>query len=583
MNLVERYPPTPELAQAYSIHAPAMSVIGLYNRGIVYAEKSLALRRSFNDLWGQGQSLDFYAVVLYAASRFTACIEKAREAVRLLQRTGDYWEMNIARYQMAAALFRLGEHREALREARRMHESGLELGDEQAAGISLDLWAFATAGHVPEELVKNALKCDRRDAQGNAQVLLADGVRLMSHRRYEEAEGRFVEALAVAHRAGVMNVFVAPNLSWLTTALRCQAETQTSFAVTQRRLLLRRAAKTARNALRTAAWIKNDLPHALRECGRIEALKGRTRHAFRRFAQSMAVAERQGAKYEWRRRCWLTASCARPWEKQGRRTDSPRQAALAAVSIPNETTEPDARTLPRTTLSLADRFQSVLEDGRKIASALSPAMAYEEVRRSAQRLLRCEHCLVLEIRRNGEDDDIVPVAGDSQLGFRASIVRFALDEGRAVTKDPVNKDAATEDEGNSDEGDRAGAAEERSTLCAPIFVRGRAAACVYAAHYQVQDLFGADEERLANFIATIAGAALENADGFQQLQEPQCHAGAARGGQDCRRGGAHSAELARSNHELEQLTGELRLTEEQLRVAKDAAESANRARASFWP
>ena len=41
----------------------------------------------------------------------------------------------------------------------------------------------------------------------------------------------------------------------------------------------------------------------------------------------------------------------------------------------------------------------------------------------------------------------------------------------------------------------------------------------YVAHYQVQGLFGPDEERLADFIATIAGAALENAEGFQQLQQ----------------------------------------------------------------
>ena len=83
MNLAERYLPTLELAQAYSEHAPVMSVIGYYSRGIVYAEKSLALRRSFNDLWGQGQTLDFYGVVLHAASQFTACVEKSRQAVRL--------------------------------------------------------------------------------------------------------------------------------------------------------------------------------------------------------------------------------------------------------------------------------------------------------------------------------------------------------------------------------------------------------------------------------------------------------------------------------------------------------------------
>ena len=102
-----------------------MSVIGFYSRGTVYAEKSLAFRRSFNDLWGEGQSLHFYGILLHAASRFTTCVEKSRESVRLLQRTGDYWEMNMARYQMAAALYRLGEHRDALREARRMHQSGI--------------------------------------------------------------------------------------------------------------------------------------------------------------------------------------------------------------------------------------------------------------------------------------------------------------------------------------------------------------------------------------------------------------------------------------------------------------------------
>ena len=227
-----------------------MSLIGYYSRGIVYADKSLELRRSFSDIWGQGQSLNFYGILLHAASRFTTCVEKSREAVRLLQRTGDYWEMNMARYQMAASLFRLGEHREALREARRMHQSGLDLGDEQMAGISLDLWAFATAGQMPEDVVKTALECNRRDAQGTTQVLLADGVRLMALGRHEEAEARFTEALAVARRAGMMNAYVAPNLAWLATAVRCQAEAQPAYAVRRRRALLDRAAKAARRALR---------------------------------------------------------------------------------------------------------------------------------------------------------------------------------------------------------------------------------------------------------------------------------------------------------------------------------------------
>ena len=245
MNLVERYPPTMELAQAYSEHAPGMSLIGYYSRGIVYAEKSLALRRSFSDAWGQGQSLNFYGILLHAASRFTTCVEKSREAVRLLQRTGDYWEMNMARYQMAAGLFRLGEHREALK---------------RPAACTSPGWSWATSrwrasasicgpSPPPAECRKTSSSmpwsASAATPQGTTQVLLADGVRLMALGRHAEAEGRFTEALAIARRAGMMNAYVAPNLAWLATALRCQAEGQPPYAVQQRRVLLDRAARAA--------------------------------------------------------------------------------------------------------------------------------------------------------------------------------------------------------------------------------------------------------------------------------------------------------------------------------------------------
>src|SRR5262249_2259775 len=70
MNLAEQYPPTAELAQAYSIHAPVMHLIAKFSRGIAYAQKSYAIYKSLGDLWGQGQSLHFHGHVFYAASRF---------------------------------------------------------------------------------------------------------------------------------------------------------------------------------------------------------------------------------------------------------------------------------------------------------------------------------------------------------------------------------------------------------------------------------------------------------------------------------------------------------------------------------
>jgi signal transduction histidine kinase len=58
----------------------------------------------------------------------------------------------------------------------------------------------------------------------------------------------------------------------------------------------------------------------------------------------------------------------------------------------------------------------------------------------------------------------------------------------------------------------------RSALCAPISVRGEVVAGLYVAHRQVDGLFGADEERLAEFIATLAGAALENVEGVAKAE-----------------------------------------------------------------
>jgi signal transduction histidine kinase/CheY-like chemotaxis protein len=570
MNLVEQYPPTPELAQAYSEHAPGMSLIGYYSRGIAYAEKSFVLRKSFGDSWGQGQSRNFLSILLYAASRFSECVEKSREAIRLLQRTGDYWELNMARYQMGAALYRSGDLRGALQVAQCMHQSGLELGDEQASGISLDIWALATGGRVPEEILKNELKRSRRDAQGTAQVLLADGLRLMAAKQCQRAAERFSEALIIAKKAGIVNAYVAPNLAWLATALRCQAEEQSSFAPWKRDALLRRAEIAARRALRTARWLQNDLPHALREYAQILAMRGKSRRASRLFQRSLAVAHRQGAKYEHAQTLLAYGRLRQELRRPGADLHvAAAEAALREIILSEKDVSYGDHDAATPTLSLADRFDTVLTVGRRITAAHSPAMVFAEVRDAALRLLRSEHCLVLEVAKENGHDRFTPVEGSVPLAFNRASLDRAVRAGKAV--------AFT---GASPESEHGDVPEEHSTLCAPIFVRGRTDACLYVAHYQAQCRFGPDEERLADFIATIAGAALENAEGFAQLQRLN-ETLELRVAERTAAAESRAQELATSNRELERVAAELRQTEEQLRLAKELAEKANRAKSEF--
>jgi two-component system sensor kinase len=301
MNRAERYPPTPELARAYSGHAPVMSLFACFRRAEDYALRSLKMRKDAGDEWGQAQSLHYYGIVLYAASRFEECIRRCREAVRLFQRMGDYWEMNMARYQIAASLYRLGDLAGAVSEAKRMHKSGLELGDIQASGIALDIWCWATGGKVSEEILRIELQRPRDDKQATAQVLVAEGVRLLGAARPADAAEVLQRAWEVVQQSGVVNAWVAPVLPWLTTALRRQAETLDQSASTERKALLRRAGRVARRALRITRKFRNDLPHTLRELALLAAMQGKLGRAKRLFDRSLLVAHGQGARYEYAR------------------------------------------------------------------------------------------------------------------------------------------------------------------------------------------------------------------------------------------------------------------------------------------
>ncbi|MCI0377328.1 MAG: AAA family ATPase [Gemmataceae bacterium] len=512
LNRAECYPPTPELAQAYSEHAPGMSLLAWFRRGIAYAEKSLAMRKESGDLWGQGQSLHFYGIVLYAASRFRDSIARCREAVRLLERTGDFWEVNIARYQIAASLYHVGDLAQALAEAQRMHQSGLDLGDAQASGISLDVWARAALGRVPAEIVEAELARSTGDVQRNAQVLLAEGVRLYYSGRARDAAEVLSQAQRQVAKAGIKNAWVAPVLPWLATCLRKQVEETPALTPGRRQWLIRRALSVARQSMRLTRKFQNNYPHALREYALLLAMNGQPRPARKFFDQSLEVAESQGAVYEHaqtlRARSHVGRELAWPGAKEDLDEAERTLRRLEAPVAGDERLAPPGGDKP-VTLSLADRFNTVLDAGRRIASALSRQAIFAAVREAALNLLRGERCLVLKVEGQTGSEDVTLVSGEIAAEFSRVVVRKALDAAHAVTIVEGMPDHSSESVLLSG---------VRSALCAPIHVRGKAAGCFYVTHRQVANLFGEDEERLADFIATLAGAALENAEGFAELR-----------------------------------------------------------------
>lgn len=541
MNLAETFAPTAELAQAYSEHAPAMSLIPLRTRGIAYGRRSLEIRTRLEDVWGQGQSLHFLAIALYAAGRFEECIDVGRRSVRILNRAGDFWEKHIAQYQVAASLFRIGRLSEAVQLAREAYDSGLAVGDDQVCGNIIDIWARATNGDLPIDIVQKELDRPRADVQGRAHVLLARGVQLIADRRFEEAAKMFDEGARISRAVGVTNCYTAPLYVWKATAIRNFLEEDSP--------VIRRSRQRTICAHRRSSWVaflvalrfRSELPHALRELAWSFVFRNQIRRAMYLLQWSIRAATVQSARYEKLQSELIL--------QQVRLELSCPDASEMLREIQQRISEFREEQLPKrvlTSLSLVDRFDSLLESGRTIASATDPEEIILATITASQGLLRSDFCRLISI------------APDGQVGSVSESVRplvtSCLKHGEPMAASAPIK-------------------EFRSLLVCPIIVRGTTVAILAVGNTEVRDLFGENELRIVSYVATICGTALENAEGFmnlRRLNENLENIVTER-----------TAAVEARSAELQLTADDLRKTQVELAAARDVAEVANQAKTDF--
>lgn len=297
MNRAECYLPSLELAQAWSEHAPAMSMVPLHSRGIRYAEQSLKIRRAHGHRWGIAQSLHFLGLAHHSAGHLRESLDSMEQATEIFEQTGDWWEANLVRYQLGLAHCRLGNLEQAIDYSQRVHRSGIELGDDQASGISLHCWAIAAHGDIPADIIRTELNRDRVDAQCTTQVLLAEAVRLFYSNDLVEALVRLDEALHVVRKNKLRSFYIALVYTWRATVLRTLLENGSSGESLDRRYL-----KKTKQAVRAARFValsySLERPHALREAGELARLQGRRKKALSLFKCSYDEAMRLDMSYE---------------------------------------------------------------------------------------------------------------------------------------------------------------------------------------------------------------------------------------------------------------------------------------------
>ncbi len=523
LNLAERYPPSRELGQACANHSAVMTMLPLFTRGIAYAEKGRAIREGLGDLWGVAQSLHFYGLVLQASARNEDALKMFRESTRGFERSGDLWELNNALFNTAYCHYRLGDLQGAVQLGRRVLQSGQDIGNVRDLAIGLEILAKASGGNVSRDLVRAELERASDDIHSVVTVMQAEAVCLMADRRSGEAAALLRRAWRLVRKCGLRNEYVVPIPAWLTTALRNAVIEASPYRALSGGL--RSAHRMARMARRLSRRYRNNLPHALRELGLITAMRGKPRKARRYLDESLLAAEQQGARFEHAQTMFARAQVGLALEWPGAAEDMTRARealrALGAYWVLGEKDPGDRRVTP----GFFDRFDTVLEAGRAIASALSREAVYAAVRHAALSVLRGEEGFVLEIKGTppARCMQIAPCGGEAEPirnpVFSRAVVDRAIKAGRPIV---IAEDAT----GSPSESLVLSGA--RSILCAPITVQGRIVGCFYVTHRQVGGLFGKDEERLAEFIATLAGAALENVEGMGQI-ESQLIAGSAAG------------------------------------------------------
>ena len=517
LNIAERHAPSPELATAYenqgatlalSIKAIPWVPTFLANlalaRGRTHFQRALALREEFGDAYQHAGTQYLYQVTLLQCARYAESTEAGLRSVQLRERASasHEWRVSSPQYNLGVALYLMGDLSAAVANGQTQYRIARELDDGLVCSLALALWSCASDGLVSGEVIAAELARPVEGVAyglglGRASVLLAEGVRLLRVRE----PGQAVAVLEQAMRQLKDSRLTIPMLQSIiqaqrVRALREQAAQLPPWAFSVRAGLLRKARAIAWSERRRPQPLQNNLASIFRELGLIAAMEGRNARARRYFGRSLAIAERLDMRYERARtllaRAQVGATVGWPEASRdaaaGEEAMRPMRAALEPATVEE---------VPAS-LSLVDRFPRLLAAGRAIASALTREAVISAVREAAVGLLRGEDPVLVEATPEGLS---VHDASDDRLG---PFMRRASEQRRPCV--PSTEDL-----------ERAGCVEERSVLCAPILVRGEVAAVFRVTNHKLAGAFGPEEVRLAEYLATLAGAALENAQGFAEV------------------------------------------------------------------
>lgn len=494
LNHCESHALTTELAQAYSNYG----VFYLYfpfDKGALWAiRKSLEIRTKQRDQWGEGQSLHFLGSVHYVSNRYQECIRICREARKRLKVSGDHWEYNDTHCIEAMAMYRLGQLSEAIKTAKLIYKNADLIGDAHSCAFALSVWSAASGGDVPEELISRQMHLLKSDLMSRSAVVEAEALRLLSRGEYLKAIRILEEIGADVKRNKIHIEYVSGVKMLLVTAIRKYLETLHVHNHDERSIFMEKLRVASKEAMAWSRAFTNNKPVALREAGLLESLEGRPRQAILLLEKSLKQARSQKAVFE----CGKTLLELEKLDPRKIHASELRRSFPAANVILKDVNgifEISASERP-ITLALSDRFDGLLEIGRKVVLAQTIEQVKEVIGDAAVQLLRIDSFIYLD--KTQEILKLREFGFQTTLKTPQSVHPNSLDDLAKLLKLPKLK----------------------SVLLIPVAKSERHLdAVIILGHSEVSEHFGEEDSRIANFLSSLASASLENIDAFHKIQE----------------------------------------------------------------
>jgi diguanylate cyclase (GGDEF)-like protein len=547
LRLAESQAPSRALVDALCAYARRLGNRRARRAALTMARRALSCAEALDDIALSADALTLEGELLYAAGDPRSAAARFGEAAALLMAEGDAAGHD-RRVQAGAGIgrallgrgyceYRLGRLEDARATAAELGPLAVEADRRELVWAARGLWLKAADGadqagivrppaalapRLPGELETGAL-----ELLGSLRAAAAAELLGRAADPATAAAGEPASEPAEARASQPGDETAASSAVWLATALRLAIEADTTGAEAVDAARLRDARRAARRALRLARGRRTNLPHALREAGLIEALWGHPRFGHWRLRRSLRVSVRQSAREEHAltlaavdRVSHAAGGVGRPAARAGDHARRPVATRAASEPLPAPAAAaPRERRLGVGGLADGDERVSMLLSGaRGISSATTTAEILEAVEQVAVPLLGARRTLLVMIDAAADGAEVsgysVAVA-EARARVCRALGRAAASERRAVAVSPGAVGIRGLDARMLE---RAGVGP---ALCTPIVVSDTVTSCLYVERAPADEDFGPQELRLADFVAGMAGAAFERAEGFARVASLQ--------------------------------------------------------------